>query len=525
MIPKNLDFGEEGRGKLQAGISKLAKAVKSTLGPRGGFAILESENHIGGLTITKDGVTVAKTINLPDAVEDVAVRIFRQAAENTAISSGDGTTTSIVLAEAIMQEADNIEKIDNRIEVLRYIQLYSEHIVNILTKRSKKLTGKRLYDVATVSANNDKNLGRLIGDAYKSVGNNGIVTIENSKDKSTYLEKIDGIKIDRGFTTNHHMSDRRARQSVMKDCYVLLSDQEISSVRDIEMILKHVIDSKKPLLIISEMSIAALSTLTVNIKKGNIKACAIIPPSHGRRRKEMLKDLSKAFNAQVVSDETGNDWGMVDASYLGRVDKAIVDEKRTVIMSNEVNKEAKALIDDLQGRLSQETIDSEKEELRERIACLSGTSAIVHIGGNSDVEQKEKKDRADDAVGATRAAMEEGVLPGGGIALYDAAKEQHEFENDDQMRAWNILSSAMKQPFYQIIRNAGMDADKVEGEISKGESMYGYGLDLKANKYGDMVKMGIIDPAKVTKDALRNAVSVSTTILGGEVIVTNMRAE
>ncbi len=215
---------------------------------------------------------------------------------------------------------------------------------------------------------------------------------------------------------------------------------------------------------------------------------------------------------------------MVDESYLGRVDKAIVDEKRTVIMSNEVNEDAQRLINDLQERLTEETVESEKEELRERIACLSGTSAIVHIGGNSDVEQKEKKDRADDAVGATRAAMEEGVLPGGGVALLDASNQHIEFENDDQSRAWRILSSAIKQPFYQIIKNAGLDIDEVEDEITKSD-VYGYGLNLRTNEYGDMLKMGIIDPAKVTKDALRNAVSVATTILGAEVVVTNMRED
>jgi chaperonin GroEL len=508
MIVKQLDFGEGAREKLA----------------RGKFVAIESEHHTGGLTTTKDGVTVANSINLYDPVEDLAVRMVRQAAQNTASAAGDGTTTSIVLAEAIINAVFSEELEDsNMTEVTRYIQKHSEQIIKDLDKRAKKLTGRRLYSVATISANNDKEMGKIIGDAYKYVGRDGVVTVANSRSTETYTDIIEGMGLDRGYTTKYYVTDKKKNECVLEKPYVLIYDQELPSLRHIESILKFVVSKGRPLLVIGEMALDASSTMAANVVKGNVKGCNIIPPSFGFRREQILQDICAATGATYISEKLGNDWDTIDPSVLGEVDKVVVTDSRTVLFNDKPTEATIDLVSDLNDKLNKETDLGKKEVLRERLSVLNGKAAVIYVGGNSDIEQKERKDRVDDAVFATRAAMEEGILPGGGIALLESRVKVLS-DNRDEITAANALESSLEAPFKQIMENAGKDSDEMIDIIDdRGEK--GYGYDVKAEKFGDVMKMGVIDPAKVTKLALRNAVSVATTILMSETVITNMRSD
>jgi chaperonin GroEL len=525
MILKQLDFGEESRSKLKKGITQLAKAVKSTLGPRGRYVIIEDEDHTHGMTVTKDGVTVANAVNLFDPVENMAVRMVRQAAQKTASTAGDGTTTSVILTEAIINEAEaQLKPEHNVIEVMRHIKSQSSQIVKNLTKRSKKMTSSRLYQVATVSANNDKVLGRLIGDAYRHVGDGGVVTVEESRTSDTYIDTIEGIRIERGFTSEYQITNESRNESTLENASVIISDKKIESARDIEHILKELIEKgNATLFIIAELSTDTMSALNYNASKGFIKFCNVIPPSNGIRRVNMLKDLATTLGGRYISERQGNEWGTVKMEDLGKADKVVSTESRTVIIKKEMNAEAVYLLSDLKNKLSNEERLNYRAMLTDRISCLSGLAAIVYVGAESDIERKEKADRVDDSVFATRAAMEEGILPGGGIALMEEVMSNSvEGVDDEEITANSILSAALKIPFKQIIINAGGDADKSFEKVAD-KNQYGYGLDVKTGEYGDMLKMGIIDPTKVTKEALKNAVSVATTIIGSETSITNMR--
>jgi chaperonin GroEL len=525
MILKQLDFGEESRSKLKKGITQLAKAVKSTLGPRGRFVIIESEEHTGGMTVTKDGVTVANSVNLYDPVENMAVRMVRQAAQKTATTAGDGTTTSVILTEAIINEAEaQLKPEHNVIEVMRYIKSMTDKFVKNLTKRSKKLNGRRLYQVATVSANNDKVLGKLIGDAYKHVGDGGVVTVEESKTSDTYIDLIDGIRIDRGFTSEYQITNENRNEAVLEKAYVLISDKKIESARDIQHILEGIMQKGNPIIfIIAELSSDTMAALNFNASKGTIKFCNVIPPSSGIRRVNMLKDLATTLGGRYISERQGNEWGTVTMDDLGYADKVVSTESRTVIIKKEMNEDAIDLLSDLKNKLNEEERDNYRLMFSERISCLSGLAAIVYVGAESDIERKEKRDRVDDSVFSTRAAMEEGILPGGGIALMEEViGNPIEGKDEEEITAMLILSNALKVPFKQIIINAGGDEDAAYKKVSEMDQA-GYGLDVKTGEYGDMLKMGIIDPTKVTKEALKNAVSVATTIIGSETSITNMR--
>lgn len=526
MTPKNIDFGEDAKQKMWLGIEKLAKAVKSTLGARGKFVAIESSKEapfIGGQTVTKDGVTVANSVSDLDPVQDLAIRMARQAAQNTASAAGDGTTTSIVLMEAIIKAAFEHELEDsNMTEVTRHIQKMTDRIIKDLDKRAKKLTGGRLYHVATVSANNDRTLGKIVGDAYKYVGSEGVVTVSNSKGKDTYVEVIEGMRIDRGYSSRYFTNDDKRTKCVLDDAYVLISDQEIPSLKHIEGILNFVVSKGKPLMIISNMSLDASSTLAYNAANGKLKTCQVIPPSFGHRSEQMMQDLCVATGATYVSEKLGNDWDMITPDFLGRANRVVSEENRTILITDTTD-DIISLVNDLNESLKTEVDLGRKEILRERISMLNGKAAVIYVGGDSDIEQKEKKDRVDDSVLATRAAMEEGILPGGGIALLNQSWLMNvESGNSDEMTATNILCSALQAPFKQILTNAGKDVQEILDEVMDEDDL-GFGFDVKAEKYGDMLKLGVIDPAKVTKSALRNAVSVATTLLMTDATITNMR--
>ena len=514
MIVKEIHFGENGQKKLKSGIKKIAGAVKSTLGARGRTVLIESENHVGGMTVTKDGVTVAKSINLYDPTENLAVMMMRQAAERTATVAGDGTTTSIVLAEAIIDAADkHLTSDDNVTEVIREINQLTTDVVNQLDKSSKKLGGRKLLDVATISANNDREVGKMIADAFKEVD---MVTVENSMTTSTYVEIIKGMKIDRGYTSKYFVNDHKKQECVLDNPYVLISDHEINNLQNLERILIPIMQNNRSLLIIGELGQNALNTLNLNVAQGRIKACAIMPPSFGYRQKELLSDLAVALGGTYFSEDTGDDLSLIDLDHLGKASKVIVSKGMTVFMHQASQENAIiGRVDDLK-ELREETTNAEdKNFINERIANLSGGVGVIYVGALSDIEQKEKKDRIDDAVCAVQAALEEGILPGGGIALLNAQKH---------VKSTNIasiiLTEALFAPFEQILINAGKDVGVIASNIT---NTVGYGYDVKNEKFGDMIKMGILDPTKVTKNALLNAVSVATTIMSTNAIITNVR--
>jgi chaperonin GroEL len=512
MIVKEIHFGDDGQKKLKKGIKKIAGAVKSTLGARGRTVLIESENHVGGLTVTKDGVTVAKSINLYDPTENLAVMMMRQAAERTATVAGDGTTTSIVLAEAIIDASDKyLSETDNVTEVIREINQITGQVVAQLDKKSKKLSGKKLVDVATISANNDREVGKMIADAFSEVD---MVTVENSMTTSTYVEIIKGMKIDRGYSSRLFINDHKKQECVLDNPYILITDHEINNIMNLERIIVPIIQQKKSLLIIGELSQQAINTLNANVATGTLKVCAIMPPSFGYRKKDLLEDLAVALGGVYFSEDTGDDLSLINLDHLGRASKVIVSNNMTVFMHSESREESiNQRVEELKEIRSECTNDDEKNFLNERIANLSGGVGVIYVGALSDIEQKEKKDRIDDAVCAVQAALEDGILPGGGVALLDAS-----ISLDYSSVAVSIMADALEAPFRQIVTNSGKNCDEILFN-----RQYGMGYDVKGEQYGDMVKLGIIDPTKVTKNALLNAVSVATTIMSTNAIITNVR--
>ena len=526
MIVKQLFFDNVGQNKLRNGIHKIAKAVGSTLGPRGNTVLLESEQHVGGITVTKDGITVARTINLFDPVENLAVQLVRQASDRTSTVAGDGTTTSVVLTEALIDAADEyIEEEHNRTEVIRHMNKITDGVIEFLDKKlSKKVSKKLLNDVAAISANNDKELGDLIADAFKQVN---VVTVENSATPVTYIDIIHGMKIDRGWSSKYFVTNEETEECVLDNPYVLLSDVEINNLQSIENALMPVIKQGRPILIIGNLSANALNALNLNVAKRNIKACHIQPPSMGWRKADLLKDLSIVLGARLYSDATGDDLSLIDFDGLGRAAKVVVSKDRTIIMRHDSIEESDINdhLETLKNKHSEAKIQYEREFLQERIANIDGGVGVIYVGANSDIEQKEKYDRVDDAVRAVAAAIEEGILPGGGIALINASQRiKDNAEDANYQAAVDIMKTALTAPFSRIVENAGLDKVSVAQPIIDKDTD-GFGYDVKNDKYGDMMKMGVIDPSKVTKSALKNAVSVATTILSTEVVITNMRQD
>ena len=526
MIVKQLFFDSIGQSKLRNGISKIAKAVGSTLGPRGNTVLLESEHHVGGITVTKDGITVARTINLYDPVENLAVQLVRQASDRTSTIAGDGTTTSVVLTEALIDAADEyLDETHNRANVIRHINKITDGVIEFLEKKlSKKVTKKLLSDVASISANNDSELGELIADAFRQVN---VVTVNNSATPVTYTDIIRGMKIDRGWSSKYFVTNEETEECILENPYVLLSDVEINNLQAIENALMPVIKQGRSILVIGNLSANALNALNLNVAKKNIKACHILPPSMGWRKADLMKDLSIVLGARYYSDSTGDDLSLIDFDGLGRAAKVIVSKDRTIIMRHDIVQEddINEHLDSLKKKHSETKIQYEREFLQERIANIDGGVGVINVGANSDIEQKEKYDRVDDAVRAVAAAIEEGILPGGGIALVNASEVIQDNPSDVEYQvAVDIMKTALSAPFSRIVENAGLDKVEIAQPIID-NSVNGFGYDVKNDKYGDMIKMGVIDPSKVTKSALRNAVSVATTILSTGVVITNMRQD
>jgi chaperonin GroEL len=524
--PKDIRFGDQGRAKLISGITKIAGAVKSTLGPRGNTVLIESPHHTGGITVTKDGVTVAKSIDLLDPVENLAVRMMKEAADKTATNAGDGTTTAIVLTEALVKAGDELITAElNRIQVLRHMSEIADEVVESLKKKKKKVTKKMLSDVATISANNDKHIGSIIAKVYNEIGTNGIVTVEKSQTSDTYAESTHGFKIQRGYYSPYFINDHKRDECVFEDVMVLVCDSEIHNILQIENILKPIIQQNKRLLIIAPCSTHVVSTLASNVSKGVFQACAIEPPGFGYKKHELMADIALSVGAKYFSEKTGDDLSLITYADLGHAAKIIVDSQNTVIVNSPFKTDEAAVeerVSQLWSAHAEATRKHDKDFILSRIASLTGGVGVIFAGGTTDIEQKELYDRVDDAVCAVRSALEEGILPGGGKALLDEAIAFNGVQADSAELhvAFEIMSRALRTPVKQILENAGLSFEQIYDDCLP---IDGYGYNLKTNSYGDLIQMGVIDPFKVTRSALQNAVSVATTILSTDAIVTMAR--
>jgi chaperonin GroEL len=521
MKNKTIQFHEEGRSKLLSGIHKMAGAVKSTLGPSGNTVLIESENHTRGITVTKDGVTVAKSIALADPAEDLAVRIMREASERTATQAGDGTTTAIVLAEALVdygtEQLNNSEV--NRTEVLRCVVELTKDAVYTIKQKAKDVTDKTLKDVAIISANNDEEIGGLIADAFMEVGDSGIVTVELAQGSETTFSATNGIKVDRGYSSPLFVNNRKKDECIFEDVYVLVSDAEISNILQIETILKPIIQEHN-----------VTNTLAANVMKNGLKICNIQPPSFGYKQHELMEDIALSVGATYFSEKTGDDLSLIAFNDLGKASKVIVGRDNTIIIKEDIeeNTEVSERVAQLREALADTTNVAERRHIENRIASLCGGIGVISVGGVTDIEQKELYDRVDDAVCAVKSAMEEGILAGGGLILHRIGEDFY-YDGEERVKtndkeyglAKMILGKAMMTPMRQICINAGKPnlITELPNNVAHVKK-WGYGYNVKNEKYGNLIKMGVIDPAKVTRCALENAVSVAVTILSTNAIIT-----
>ncbi len=524
--PKDLQFGEVGRKKLMSGVKKMSAAVKSTLGPGGNPVLIESPNHTHGITVTKDGVTVAKSIDLIDPSENLAVKMMKEAADKTATAAGDGTTTAIVLTEGLVFNGLNlIDETMNRTEVLRSMVDISEKVVDKLRRRSKRVTSSMLIDVASISANNDREIGKIIAEVYKDVGKTGLVTVEKSQTDETYAETTLGLKFDRGYLSPMFINDQKKDECVFEDTMVLVADMEITNILQIENVLKPIVSEGKKLLIISPCGQNLINSLAANVMKGHIKVCAVAPPSFGYKQHELMHDIAISVGATYFSEKTGDDLSIINYEDLGHAAKVIVSKDKTVIIKSDLKIDQDAILERVNQLWDAHKLATKKHEkdfVLERIASLTGGIGVIFVGGQTDLEQKELFDRVDDAVCAVRSALEEGILPGAGKALLEesAALEVDKDKSPEYNAAVMILKNALMAPFLQILDNAGLKAK----DIYKDGIAEGQGYNLKTREYGDLIKMGVIDPLKVTRSALQNAVSVAVTILSTNAIITLARS-
>ena len=522
--PKDLHFGEEAFEKLLLGIGKIHRSVSSTMGPLGNTVLIESPDILHGMTVTKDGVTVAKSIHLSDPVENLAVRLVRQAAEKTATEAGDGTTASVVLTHAfvvaIKSALINNPKI-NKTEMLRELSRKTQELVLALRKISRPVNNKTLEHVANISVNNDKDLAKIVAGVYKQVGKDGQVTVEKSKTTETYFESTKGFTIDRGYYSPIFVNDQRKDECVLENVRVLVSDADIHSVTQIEAVLKPIITENMSLLVIAPCSNRIIETFAANVAKGTIKMCAIQPPNFGYRQQELLSDIAVSTGATYFSDRTGDDLSLIQFDDLGFVGRMIVGREKTVI----VNSGQRANQEKIDERIKQLSLASkeaqdkkDKDFIASRIASLSGGVGVVYVGGKTDIEQKELFDRVDDAVCAVRSALEEGVVPGSGKALIDAfANVPQNQLTPEGIVATQILERVCTAPMTMIMLNAGYTGELVSLAMSKNP---GEGADVKAGDFCNLFERGIIDPTKVVRCAIENALSVASTIASTDTVVT-----
>ncbi|WP_456401555.1 chaperonin GroEL [Persephonella sp.] len=522
MAGKMIVYGDEARSKLKAGVDKLANAVKVTLGPRGREVILEKK--WGSPAVTKDGVSVAKEIELTDPLENMAAQLVKEVASKTADVAGDGTTTATILAQAIYTEGlKAIASGANPVYVKRGIDDAVKLVVEELKKMSKEVSGRtEIEQVATISANNDSEIGKIIADAMEKVGKDGVITVEESKTSETTLEVVEGMQFDRGYLSPYFVTNPEKMEAVLENPYILIYEKKIGNIRELLPVLEKVVQTNKPLLIIAEdVEGEALATLVVNNIKGVLKVCAVKAPGFGERRKAMLQDIAILTGGQAITEDLGIKLENVDLDMLGQADKVVVDKDNTTIIGGKGNPDdIKARIEQIKTQIETTTSDYDREKLQERLAKLSGGVAIIRVGAATEAELKEKKDRVDDAVHATKAAVEEGIVPGGGVALYRASRTLCELKEENTDRKWgiDIVRNACKVPLKQIAYNAGFDGSVVLEKVKANDDV-NYGFDAASGEYVDMIKAGIIDPTKVVRIAIQNAASIAGTMLTAEALV------
>jgi chaperonin GroEL len=524
MAAKQLQFDENARHTLLRGVEKLAKAVKATLGPSGRNVILDKK--YGSPTITKDGVTVAKEIELEDPYENMGAQLVREVASKTSDVAGDGTTTATILAESIYREGlRNVTAGANPTSLQRGIMKGVEAIVEDLKKLSKKVSDRtEIAQVATVSANWDKTIGEIIADAMDKVGKDGTITVEEAKSIETTLEVVEGMQFDKGYLSPYFVTNAEAMEAVLENAYILIYEKKISSLKDLLPLLEKVAKAGRPLLIISEdVEGEALATLVVNKLRGTLQVCAVKAPGFGDRRKAMLEDIAVLTGGRLISEDLGIKLENIKLEDLGRAKRVTVDKENTTIVEGEGKKA------DIQGRVAQirrqieeTTSDYDREKLQERLAKLAGGVAVINVGAATETEMKEKKARVEDALHATRAAVEEGIVAGGGVALLRAQKaldNVKDLEGDEKVGV-AIVRRAIEEPTRQLADNAGREGALVVEEVKKRKGNEGY--DVSADEYTDLVKAGIVDPTKVTRTALQNAASIAGLLLTTEALVTEI---
>jgi chaperonin GroEL len=508
---KELNFGDEAKSKIIAGVDKLAKAVKSTLGASGKCVIYEDAR--GNPVITKDGVTVAESVVLYDPVENLGATLIKEAAKNTVKEAGDGTTTATVLAEALIKEVQKEQYTELSTRFIKQgINSALEKVNTHLTDKAIDVKGNMLKDVSSISCNNDASLGAIIAEAYTKVGKDGVVFMETSETDETYVDIVDGVQFDCGITSPHFVTDTEKHEAILEEPLVLIVGSEIPNIRKIQPILEHVIKNKKELLIVAQVDQQLKSALMMNKVKGNIKVNIVDLPGFGPTKQDTIQDLAFLTGATVINEELGDDMDLITVDCLGKADKAVTNAKNTVITTIDLDNDLTERIETVKKAIKKEKSPFMKKKIQDRLAMLSGKVGMVKVGAASKVELKEKKDRVEDAIYATKAALKEGIVPGGGIALLNAAQEI-------KANGWGeeILLNAIKAPYQTILDNAGI--------LEAVEPTDGKGIDVTNGNTCEMIKHGIIDPVLVTKSALKNAVSVVTTIISADCIISNMRGD
>jgi chaperonin GroEL len=522
MAAKEVKFSVEARDKMLHGIDILANAVRVTLGPKGRNVVLDKS--YGAPRITKDGVTVAKEIELDDKFENMGAQMVREVASKTSDQAGDGTTTATVLAHAIVKEgAKSVAAGMNPMDLKRGVDLAVNAVVEDLKKHSKAVTSnEEIAQVGTISSNGDVEIGRFIADAMKKVGNEGVITVEEAKSLETELEVVEGMQFDRGYISPYFVTNAEKMRTEMEDPYLLIYEKKLSALNELLPLLEAVVQAGKPLLIIAEdVEGEALATLVVNKLRGGLKVAAVKAPGFGDRRKAMLQDIAILTGGTAISEDLGIKLDQVKLDMLGKAKKVMIEKENTTIVNGAgKKKDIEGRIAQIKAEIEETTSDYDREKLQERLAKLAGGVAVIRVGGATEVEVKERKDRVDDAMHATRAAVEEGILPGGGVALLRSVKAlgRLKTENHDQKTGIDIVRKALSTPARQIAINAGEDGSIVVGNISDNDS-YAYGYDAQEGEYGDLVSKGIIDPTKVVRTALQDAASVAGLLMTTEAMV------
>jgi chaperonin GroEL len=522
MAAKELTFGVDARASLKRGVDQLAEAVKVTLGPKGRNVVIDRK--FGSPLITKDGVTVAKEVELEHPIENMGAQMVKEVATKTSDLAGDGTTTATVLAQAVFREGlKNVTAGANPMSLKRGIDKAVEKVIEQLKALSVPTSGKReIAQVGTISANNDEEIGNLIADAMEKVGKDGVITVEEAKGLETTLETVEGMQFDRGYLSPYFITDPDRMEAVLEDAFILIYDKKISSMKDLLPVLEKVAQMGRPLLIIAEdVEGEALATLVVNKLRGTLKVCAVKAPGFGDRRKAMLQDIAVLTGGQVISEEVGFKLENAVLSDLGRAKRIVVDKDNTTVVDGAGQTEAiQGRIKEIRAAIDKSTSDYDREKLQERLAKLAGGVAVIHVGAATETEMKEKKARVEDALHATRAAVEEGIVPGGGVALLraQAALKDLKLDDADENIGVRIIERALEEPIRQIANNAGVESSIVVGKVRENGSQ-NFGYNARTDQYEDMVQCGVIDPTKVTRTALQNAASIAGLLLTTESVV------